>query len=79
MSYKRIMNCSCEHIEGKKVIPHSHSSFGITVKDMGESYEGTYIDRKPLSLENNFCPQCGTEITKIPLKSYWERVESEEK
>lgn len=63
---KRIMNCNCGHIEGKKRIPHSHSSsFGITIKDMGPDYVGTFIDNKSFSLENNYCPQCGVMITKI--------------
>lgn len=66
MSYKSVMNCTCGHVEGKKVIPHSHSlSFGITVKDMGEDYDGIYVDNKSFNLENNFCPQCGMKITKF--------------
>ncbi len=66
---KRTMNCNCGHIEGKKVLPHSHAlSFGITVKDMGEGYDGTFVDAKSLYLENNYCPQCGTKITVEEIK-----------
>lgn len=66
MKYRKVMNCDCGKIKGKVVIPHSHSlSFGITVKDMGSSYDGVFVDNKSFSLENNFCPQCGTKISEI--------------
>ena len=62
---KRDMNCNCGFVEGKKVLPHSHSFFGITVKDMGENYKGAFIDNRVLTLANNYCPQCGVRISHI--------------
>lgn len=64
---KRNMNCNCGKSEGYKVLPNSHSGFGITVKDMGPDYDGVFVDNKFLTLENNYCPQCGTMITKIDI------------
>ena len=71
--YKRVMNCECGKTKGRKIIPNSHSlSFGIAVDDLGEYYDGVFQDAKAVILKNNFCPECGTKISKVVVEEVYE-------
>ena len=70
---KRVMNCECGKTKGRKVIPNSHSlSFGIAVDDLGEDYDGVFQNAKAVILKNNFCPECGTKISKVAVEEVYE-------
>lgn len=66
---ERRLGCKCKAVEGRVHVLHSHSHVGITVKDNGPNYHGVFEDRASLYLENNFCPQCGAPVIKIPHKT----------
>ena len=48
--------CNCGEIPGKKTILRNYVVVGITTEFLDN---GVFKDNKALTLENNYCSQCG--------------------
>lgn len=62
---KYIPTCHCGERDGFTTILHNHALVGITTKFCSN---GVFIGNQALTLENNFCPQCGAPRKIIEIK-----------
>lgn len=53
---RKIQQCNCGHIPGKKTILTNFCRVGITTEFLDN---GVFKNNHELYIENNFCPQCG--------------------
>ena len=52
-----IPNCECGKVEGKKTILNNAVVVGVNT-ELDEN--GVFVNHRACTLENNYCPQCGT-------------------